>query len=570
MATTFTPPVARTLSELLPRNDGRANETALVIPPSGGGSQSAKEGGSSLTYAALNDAVNYTAALLVSLGIKPGQSVAMSLVNGMEFVTAFLAATRLSAIAAPLNPKYTIEENKFYLKDMDCELLLVPEGGGSVATTAARELGVRVAEIRWEWTSERSGRNVMNRKETSGTGASSATIVTPAAALPPLPQPSDVALILHTSGTTSLPKAVPLSHGNICRTLTNISTHYQLTPQDRCMIVMPLFHVHGLIGCLLSSLLVGGCLVVPPRFSAGVFWKEFGMGDGCTWYSAVPTIHHVLLIHEGKNPSTPSQRRRLRFIRSCSSALDPTTWHQLERTFHVPIVEAYAMTEASHQMTSNPLPPAKRKPGSVGRGTGVEVKILDSKGQEVPQGQQGEVCIRGSNVTEGYRNNPEANKASFHQHSGFFRTGDQGYMDADGYIFLTGRLKELINRGGEKLSPLEIDSALLSCPLVSEAVAFGVPSEKYGQEVSAGIVLKADAWSKLQQDTSGEESRRLTRVIQQHARTKIADFKVPSTIHFSASLPKTATGKIQRRHVAAFFMKQQEEANKNKNIPSKL
>ncbi|KAJ1933890.1 Peroxisomal-coenzyme A synthetase, partial [Linderina pennispora] len=274
------------------------------------------------------------------------------------------------------------------------------------------------------------------------------------------PQADDVALLLHTSGTTGRPKAVPLTHANIARSMLNISNTYKLTSIDRSFIVMPLFHVHGLIGATLSTLYTGGSVVVPPRFSASHFWPEF-IATKANWYSAVPTIHQILLRHE-----LPSPMPQIRFIRSCSSALAPTVLHQLEEKLGAPVLEAYAMTEASHQMCSNPLPPAVHKPGSVGLPQGVELTILDDDGNET---KLGEVCIRGPNVTEGYLNNPEANAKSFTAESHWFRTGDQGYIDEDGYVVLTGRIKELINRGGEKISPLELDAVLLKCPGVTEA-----------------------------------------------------------------------------------------------------
>jgi oxalate---CoA ligase len=249
------------------------------------------------------------------------------------------------------------------------------------------------------------------------------------------------------------------------------------------MLVMPLFHVHGLLCGLLAPFLTGGSMIVPRKFSAADFWRDF-VDHGANWYTAVPTIHQILL----KGPA-PSPRPAIRFIRSCSSPLSPTVFHQLEQTYGAPVLEAYAMTEAAHQMTSNPLPPAKRKPGSVGVGQGVEVRILDGAGAELPQGAEGEICIRGENVTKGYLNNPEANASSYTA-DGFFRTGDQGRKDEDGYVVITGRIKELINKGGEKISPIELDNALARHPSVAEAVSFAIPDDVYGQDIGVAIVLK--------------------------------------------------------------------------------
>jgi oxalate---CoA ligase len=256
-------------------------------------------------------------------------------------------------------------------------------------------------------------------------------------------------------------------------------------PKDRTLLVMPLFHVHGLLAAFLAPLHSGGSAVVPPRFSASEFWSDF-IRYGANWYTAVPTIHQVLLKTPMPNP-TPE----IRFIRSCSSPLSPSTFHNLERTFKAPVLEAYAMTEGAHQISSNPLPPGKRLPGSVGIEQGVEVRIFDEEGNEMLQGKDAEICIRGENVTQGYLNNPSANKSSFTK-DGFFRTGDQGRIDPDGYVIITGRLKELINKGGEKISPIELDNVLTRHPSVAEAVSFGIPDEShYGEDIGAAIVLKA-------------------------------------------------------------------------------
>lgn len=284
------------------------------------------------------------------------------------------------------------------------------------------------------------------------------------------------------------------------------------------MLVMPLFHVHGLLCALLAPLHSGGSLVVPPKFSATEFWVDFA-AHGANWYTAVPTIHQILLRHPAPEP-LPA----IRFIRSCSSPLSPTVFHQLEETFKAPVLEAYAMTEAAHQMTSNPLPAVgKRKPGTVGVGQGVEVRILDDSGAEVADGAEGEICIRGENVTAGYLNNAAANATAFATEpktgQQFFRTGDQGRKDEDGYVVITGRIKELINKGGEKISPIELDNALARHPAVAEAVSFAVPDELYGQEVGVAVVLKGGA-------RLGEDELRAW------AGERLAKFKIPKKVSF--------------------------------------
>jgi acyl-CoA synthetase (AMP-forming)/AMP-acid ligase II len=334
-------------------------------------------------------------------------------------------------------------------------------------------------------------------------------------------------MILHTSGTTSRPKRVPIRHRNLATSAANICATYQLGPGDRALCVMPLFHIHGIVASLLSTLAAGGTVICPPGFDAMRFWgwvEEFRP----TWYSAVPTMHQLLLARAERNAEL-IRANPFRFIRSSSAALPPVVMERLEATFGAPVLESYGMTEASHQMTSNPLPPAPRKAGSVGVGVGVEVAIMDEAGALLPQGATGEVVVRGGSIVDGYENNPAANAAAFV--AGWFRTGDQGLLDADGYLRLTGRLKELINRGGEKISPLEIDDVLLRHPAVAEALAFAVPHRTLGEEVHAAVVLK------------GEASERELR---DHCARTLADFKVPRQIHILAALPRGATGKPQR------------------------
>jgi acyl-CoA synthetase (AMP-forming)/AMP-acid ligase II len=481
--------------------------TAVIVP----------DGGPQVSYALLREQVAGLSATLRQGGIRPGDVVAIVLPNGLEYLTTFLAVTGARAIAAPLNPAYKVEEFRFYLEDAGaCAVVTAP--GAHPAGQAAAQLGLGV----WLADLDHQGRV---RLQQWGQAKAAAPDADP-------PQADDVALFLHTSGTTSRPKGVPLTHGNLMASIGNIAGHYALSPDDVNLVVMPLFHVHGLLGATLSTLHTGGTVVLPPRFSAGSFWQHVA-AHRVTWYSAVPTIHQVLL---SRAETDQAPRGRLRFIRSCSAALAPALFCGLEERFASPVLEAYGMTEAAHQMASNPQPPGVRKAGTVGRGTGVEVVILDEAGMVLPKGRLGEVAIRGANVMRGYHNNAEANAKAFS--SGFFRTGDQGFLDADGYLTLSGRLKELINRGGEKVSPLEVDAALLEHPAVAEAVCFGVPDAKYGEEIHAAVVLKGQATA---------------RELQAFCQKRLADFKVPREIHITQQVPRTATGKIQRRHVAAFF-----------------
>ncbi|KAF3216688.1 hypothetical protein TWF191_008933 [Orbilia oligospora] len=464
---------------------------AVIIPSTG----------RTYTYAQLSSQIQTFQAFLASVGITNGSAVSISLVNGLDFIVSFLAATHQRAIAAPLNPAYKQAEFEFYIDDIKSALLIVPQGSvasNSEAVRAARKYNAGIAEVHVDGNGD-----VKVSLVERGRLGNSVPLATA--------QPSDVALVLHTSGTTGRPKAVPLTHKNLTTTMRNIKATYALSPADRTYLVMPLFHVHGLLAGFLAPLHSGGSVVVPPRFSATTFWTEF-VRFKANWYTAVPSMNSILL----KSPP-PKPLPYIRFIRSCSSPLAPATFHQIENTFGAPVLEAYAMTEAAHQMTSNPLPPAKRKPGSVGLGQGVDVRILDDNGDEVPQGKEGEICIKGENVTTG--------------------TGDQGKKDEDGYVIITGRIKELINRGGEKISPIEIDSALLSHETVQEAVSFAIEHEILGQVPGAAVVFKEG------KQVGVEELKRFLG-------EKLAAFKIPTKIYVTKHMPKTATGKIQRRIVA--------------------
>jgi acyl-CoA synthetase (AMP-forming)/AMP-acid ligase II len=437
---------------------------------------------------------------LAKAGVSAQAAVSIALPNTYEFIVSFIAASWQRAIAAPLNPAYKQSEFEFYIDDLKSAIALVPKGAyakDAAAVRAARKYQAAIAECYYN-----GSEVVLDIKEAGKLAGKSSPVLSA--------QPEDVALVLHTSGTTGRPKAVPLSHRNLLRTMSNIQATYQLTPKDRTMLVMPLFHVHGLLAGFLAPLASGGSVVVPPKFSASEFWKDF-QEHKANWYTAVPTIHQILL----KSP-VPSPVPEIRFIRSCSSPLSPKTFHEIEKAFGAPVLEAYAMTEAAHQMTSNPLPPAQRKPGSVGLGQGVDIKILDEAGNEVPQGKEAEICIRGENVTAGYLNNPSANASSFTK-SGFFRTGDQGKQDADGYVIITGRIKELINKGGEKISPIELDNVIAQHPAVSEAVSFALEDEMYGQDVGLAVVVKEG-----QKLSAGELKSWMT--------DRVAKFKLPKQV----------------------------------------
>src|SRR5437867_7547992 len=497
----------QTLFDLLAVGD--PSHPALMVP----------EGGPAVTYRSLRNQVEGLAATLHALGLGRGDRVAMALSNGIEVITAFFGITAAAATAAPLNPAYTAEEFRFYLEDIEAKALIVPPGGGEQARVAAPAGTLLIeavlttdGQVRFDV----AGSSPLPRVQTD-------------------PAPDDVALFLHTSGTTSRPKGVPLLHANLLASAANVVATYALTAADVSLCVMPLFHVHGLVASTLATLASGGTVVVPGKFSPLSFWRV-ARDYGATWYSAVPTLHQLLLARAEAGSGRPAGAERLRFIRSCSAPLAPQVMHQLEAAFGAPVLEAYGMTEAAHQMASNPLPPAQRKPGSVGRGTDVRIGIMDASGRHLGPGERGEVVIQGPNVTAGYENNPEANAAAFT--NGWFRTGDQGFLDADGYLTLVGRLKELINRGGEKIPPREIDEVLLAHPSVAEAVAFGVPHPTWGEEVEAVVVVRAVV----------TEADLLA-----FCRERLADYKRPKRIHIAEAIPRTATGKIQRGAVSRLY-----------------
>jgi oxalate---CoA ligase len=480
----------------------------------------AAHGAPPLSYAALRALIDRTQRSLNDLGIGRGDRFAIVLSNGPEMATAFLSVAS-AATSAPLNPTYKQDEFEFYLEDLKAKALIVESGSESPALRAAEKLGVAVIALTPE---PQAGAGAFRL---SGGYVDVVADRARRARLQPA-EPDDVALILHTSGTTSRPKIVPLRHANIWTSAGNIATSLELSENDRALNVMPLFHIHGLIAGLSAPLSRGGAVFCTPGFNALKFFAEMEEAKP-TWYTAVPTMHQTILTRAGRHKELIA-RNPLRFVRSSSSSLPPTVIGELEAAFKCPVIEAYGMTEATHQMASNPLN-GLRKPGSVGVSAGPEIAIMDEAGQLLSRGEAGEVVIRGENVTAAYENNPKANGEAFV--NGWFRTGDQGVIDADGYLTLTGRLKEIINRGGEKISPREVDEALMDHPAVLQAVAFAVPHPMLGEDVGAAVVLR-EGLSATEQELAAFLSERL------------AAFKTPRKILFLAEIPKGATGKLQR------------------------
>ncbi len=535
-------PDPATVWELL---EGSSGESPAITAP----------GREPLNFNGLRRQVESTVAALNDFGIGRDDRVAIVLRNGPEMASAFVSAACAST-AAPLNPAYRQPEYEFYLSDLSAKALILELGSDSPARAAATGLGIPVLDLRadanapagtfdlvregtegdgtgWDGAggdrtgedgSREDGSGEDGFDEGSASGRSAGDGLRGG-----LAEATDIALILHTSGTTSRPKIVPLSHRNVCASAVNVRRTLRLTLDDCCLNVMPLFHIHGLIAAVLAPLGVGGSIFCTPGFNALRF---FGWLDEArpTFYTAVPTMHQAIVARAARNRDV-IERNPLRFIRSASASLPPQVMAELEEAFGAPVVEAYAMTEAAHQMTCNPLPPLARKPGTVGIAAGPEVSVMDEAGTHLPAGGVGEIVIRGPNVSDGYENNPAANAEAFT--NGWFRTGDQGVMDDEGYVTITGRLKEIINRGGEKISPREIDEALLDHPAVRQVVAFAMPHPKLGEEIAAAAVLR-----------KGMEAT--PRELRAFAAERLADFKVPRKILLMHDIPKGPTGKLQR------------------------
>ncbi len=467
-----------------------------------------------LTHAGLRALAQRTTASLNAMGIGRNDRVAMVLPNGPEMAAAFVAIA-CAATTAPLNAAYRADEFDFYLSDLNAKALVIQHGMDSPARAVAAARNIPIVEL------------IPGEAE-----AGDFTLQSPLTGTPAHPgeaEAQDIALVLHTSGTTSRPKIVPLRQINITASAAHIGHFLELGPEDTCMNIMPLFHIHGLIAAVLSSLAAGGSVSCTPGFNAFKFFANYDEIRP-SWYTAVPTMHQALLPLAARNTEI-IQRGRLRFIRSSSASLPPQVMTALEEAFHVPVIESYGMTEAAHQMASNPLPPRAHYAGSVGIAAGPEVAIMDDDGNLLPAGALGEIVIRGRNVTAGYENNPDANARAFT--NGWFRTGDQGTLDEAGYLRLTGRLKEIINRGGEKVSPLEVDEILMDHPAVAQVVTFAMPHSKLGEEVAAAVVLR--------EGHTLEES-----ALRDFAALRLAQFKVPRKIVFLPEIPKGATGKLQR------------------------
>ncbi|RDC71371.1 AMP-dependent synthetase [Rhodovulum sp. 12E13] len=476
-----------------------------------------------LSYGGLRALADRVESGLRAAGVSATDRVAIVLPNGPEMAAAFVTVAQ-AATTAPLNPAYREDEFAFYLEDLKAKAIVVESGYDGPALAAANRFGLTVLRLE---------RDEADPAGTFTLAPEGATQAAPSGT----PGPGDVALILHTSGTTSRPKIVPLLQSNVAASARHIAESLALTPDDRCLNVMPLFHIHGLVAAVSASLSAGASVWCAPGFDALRFfgWLKDARP---TWYTAVPTMHQAILARAPRNAEIIAEAN-LRFLRSSSASLPGPVMTKLAETFGAPVIEGYGMTEAAHQMASNPLPPRPQKPGSVGLPAGPDVRIAheteDRLLADAGPDTVGEVVISGPNVTPGYEGNPDANAKSFFEAEGkrWFRTGDQGAFDTEGYLALTGRLKEIINRGGEKVSPLEVDGVLSDHPAIAQVVTFALPHAKLGEEVAAAVVLR-------------EGAEATEREIRDFAAGRLADFKVPRKVVIVGEIPKGATGKLQR------------------------
>ncbi|MCG8356091.1 MAG: amino acid adenylation domain-containing protein [Kiloniellales bacterium] len=480
------------------------------------------EGADPLTYGDLRRQAQATLASLRALGFKRGDRLALATPNGPEMALA-VATIPCACACVPINIAYTTDEWRRYLIDLEVSGLIAFVGEAESARNAARDLGLPIADLRPLPRGRSGAFEILGRPAADRDASLEET------------RTEDIAFVLPTSGTTARPKAVPLSHANICASAGNTGTSLDLKADDRLLHVLPLYHAHGLISGLFSSLAAGASVVCTPAFSAPRFlswlrqWRP-------TWYTAVPTIHQAILERLAKSEGVPGDHT-LRFIRSASSSLPSRVLSELERRFGVPVIETYGMTEAASQIASNPLPPGVRKAGSVGPAAGPEIAVMGADGALLARGERGELVLRGPNMMRGYGAEAD-NAAAFRED--WFRTGDLGYLDEDGYAFIVGRLKEMINRGGQSIAPREIEEAIGAHPAIKEVVAFAVPDTRLGEDVAIAVVPRAPS------SVDPAEIRRF-------AAARLAPHKVPYHIRITERIPKGPTGKLSRSALAEAF-----------------
>ncbi len=470
------------------------------------------ERGAVLCYGALYERVGAIAAGIAETVKKPGGGrprIGLVFPNGSEIAVALLACA-IAGEAAPFNPGSKAAELDAYFRSCALDALIVPEDYDGPAVSIAEKSALRLLRVQ-------PGGALL------GVTSSGNSLRAPA--------PDEIALVLMTSGSTGRPKIVPLSHRNVCTSASDVSRSMNLGPQDRCLTMWEQHHIGGLVDLLMAPLASGGCIIATPGFNAALFFELLNKAKP-TWYQGVPTTLNELAIHAARH-AIVARPSSLRLVRSVAAALHPKLMGEIEALFGVPVIQTFGMTEAGPLISSTALPPAVRKPGSVGRSCGTQIRIVGPAGESLPPGETGEVAIRGANVIRGYEGDPETNARQFRD--GWFHTGDTGYFDPDGDLFLTGRIKQLINRGGEKINPQEVDDALLTHPAVSEAACFAVAHKTLGEDISAAAVLR--------EKVSPEELR-------SYLLQRLATFKVPHQIAIMDALPRNPVGKVDRLALA--------------------
>jgi acyl-CoA synthetase (AMP-forming)/AMP-acid ligase II len=471
--------------------------------------------GRSLTFGELRDSCIAVGAMLAMRGVPPGGHVSLVLGNGIQTIRLLLGAMYSGFCVHPVNLLSQPDQMHYVIDHADARLIFAaPEWCHRVVSlTADIARPIDVIEV------DPDGTSLPDENAGSDVGP----LIHPVA--------DALALLMYTSGTTGKPKGVMLTQSNLAENANTISREHQLSSADRVAAVLPLYHINAFAVTMLAPLAHGGSLVMPPRFSAAGFW-ELAIEHRCTWLNVVPTIVSYLL--EGAAPAS-DRLTAIRFCRSASAALPPEHHRAFEAKFGIGIVETMGLTETVAPAFSNPMQPEQRKIGSVGRPSGCEARIVDSAGKTLPDGEIGEILIRGPQVTPGYYKNAEATAAAFF--GDWLRSGDLGYRDADGFYFVTGRIKELIIKGGENIAPREIDEALLRHPAVLDAAAVGIPDRHYGQDIMACVIVRSGY------QCTEEELR-------DFCNRELGRYKTPSLIRFVEDLPRGPSGKVQRLKLA--------------------
>lgn len=470
----------------------------------------ATESGACMRYLELRASCRRFAALLGAHGAAPGDTVSVVMPNGLATLRVLLGALWGGRCVNPVNLLAQAEQMRYVIEHSDCKVVVVaPEWHERIrAVIGAIERPIAIVVVDPDAAELPGAHGVMDD-------------------VPP-PAADALALLMYTSGTTGRPKGVMLTQANLAANARAIAAEHALQSDDRVLGVLPLYHINAFAVTMLAPLAAGGSVAMAPKFSAARFWPQ-ALEHRCSWLNVVPTIVSYLL--EGEAPPR-EQLARLRFCRSASAALPPEHLRAFERKFGLGIIETMGLTETVAPAFSNPLDAAQRKLGAVGRASGCEARVIDAALEPVADGVTGEIAIRGPNVMRGYYKNAAATAAAFTP-DGWLRSGDLGHRDGDGFFFVTGRIKELIIKGGENIAPREIDEVLLAHPAVLDAAAVGMPDKHYGQEILACVVLRQGAACSAEQ-------------LREFCSERLGRYKTPKQLRFVTELPRGPSGKVQR------------------------